>query len=420
MPTPESNGRGAGPFLQRIGDPLREFIKLESAAGLVLMGAAVLGLLVQNSPLRGAYEALLGLEGEVRVGTLAVEKPVLLWVNDLWMAVFFFLVSMEIKQEAIDGYLSNRKGLILPVMAAAGGIAVPAAIFVAMNWGDPAALEGWAIPTATDIAFALGVLTLLGNAVPPTLKMFLVTLAVLDDLAAIVIIALFYSAKLAPLSLALAAVGLAALVVMNRLGVRLVAAYVLVGIVLWVCVLKSGVHATLAGVALGFAIPGARAAGGEPAPLKSLIHALHPWVAFGILPAFAFVNSGIDLSAIDASTLQGGVPAGIALGLFIGKPLGVFLMTWLTVKLGLAGLPPQTKWLHILGLAVLCGIGFTMSLFIGSYRAQWRYEQEHQRTVLAYEEAGARYAGSDRLGIIIGSIASGIVGYAILRRATPR
>jgi NhaA family Na+:H+ antiporter len=405
MPPRENSGHGAGPFLQRLGDPLRDFIKLESAAGLVLMGAAVLGLLVQNSPLRGAYEALLGLEGEVRVGTLAVEKPVLLWVNDLWMAVFFFLVSMEIKHEALDGYLANRKGLILPAMAAVGGIVVPAAIFVAMNFGDPAALEGWAIPTATDIAFALGVLTLLGNAVPPALKMFLVTLAVLDDLAAIVIIALFYSAKLAPVSLALAGVGVAALVVMNRLGVRLVAAYVLVGIALWVCVLKSGVHATLAGVALGFAIPGGRAAGGEPAPLKPLIHALHPWVAFGILPAFAFVNSGIDLGAIDASALRNGVPAGIALGLFIGKPLGVFLMTWLTVKLGLANLPPQTKWLHILGLAVLCGIGFTMSLFIGS---------------LAYEEAGARYAGSDRLGIIIGSIAAGIVGYGILRRATPR
>jgi Na+:H+ antiporter, NhaA family len=405
MPAPETNGRSAGPILQRLSHQLQDFIKLESAAGLVLMGAAVLGLLIDNSPLRDAYDALLRLEGEVRVGTLSVEKPVLLWVNDLWMAVFFFLVSMEIKQETVDGYLSDRKGLILPAMAAAGGIAVPAAVFVAMNWGDPAALEGWAIPTATDIAFALGVLALLGKAVPPALKTFLVTLAVLDDLAAIVIIALFYSVKLAPLSLALAGVGLAALLIMNRLGVRLVAAYVLVGIALWVCVLKSGVHATLAGVALGFAIPGTRSADGERAPLQPLIHALHPWVAFGILPAFAFVNSGIDLTAIDTDSLRGGVPVGIALGLFIGKPLGVFLLTWLTVKLGLADLPPQTKWPHILGLAVLCGIGFTMSLFIGS---------------LAYEEAGARYAGSDRLGIIIGSVASGLVGYAILRRAASR
>jgi NhaA family Na+:H+ antiporter len=230
----------------------------------------------------------------------------------------------------------------------------------------------------------------------------LVTLAVLDDLAAIVIIAVFYSAHLAPISLALAALGVGALLVMNRLGVMRVAAYALVGIALWVCVLKSGVHATLAGVALGFAIPG-RAAPGQVAPLKSLIHALHPWVAFGILPAFAFVNSGIDLATIDARTLQGGVPAGIALGLFIGKPLGVFTLIWLTVKLGLADLPPQTRWLHILGLAVLCGVGFTMSLFIGS---------------LAYEEAGARYAGTDRLGIIVGSVASGIVGYWLLRRAT--
>jgi NhaA family Na+:H+ antiporter len=386
---------------QRVSEQLRAFIRLESAAGLVLMGAAVLGLVIDNSPLRAAYDALLSLEGEVRIGALAVEKPVLLWVNDLWMAVFFFLVSMEIKQETIDGYLSDRKGLILPAMAAVGGIAAPAAIFVAMNWGDAAALQGWAIPTATDIAFALGVLALLGRAVPPSLKVFLVTLAVLDDLAAIVIIAVFYSAQLAPLSLALAAIGIAALLVMNWLGVTRVAAYALVGIALWVCVLKSGVHATLAGVALGFAIPG-RAARGEAAPLKSLIHALHPWVAFGILPAFAFVNSGIDLATIDARTLQGGVPAGIALGLFIGKPLGVFALTWLTVKFGLAELPPQTRWLHVLGLAVLCGVGFTMSLFIGS---------------LAYEEAGARYAGTDRLGIIVGSVASGIVGYWILRRA---
>jgi NhaA family Na+:H+ antiporter len=386
---------------QRVGEQLRAFIRLESAAGLVLMGAAVLGLVIDNSPLRAAYDALLSLEGEVRIGAVAVEKPVLLWVNDLWMAVFFFLVSMEIKQETIDGYLSDRKGLILPAMAAVGGIAAPAAIFVAMNWGDAAALQGWAIPTATDIAFALGVLALLGRAVPPSLKVFLVTLAVLDDLAAIVIIAVFYSAQLAPLSLALAAIGIAALLVMNWLGVMRVAAYALVGIALWVCVLKSGVHATLAGVALGFAIPG-RAARGEAAPLKSLIHALHPWVAFGILPAFAFVNSGIDLATIDARTLQSGVPAGIALGLFIGKPLGVFALTWLTVKFGLAELPPQTRWLHVLGLAVLCGVGFTMSLFIGS---------------LAYEEAGARYAGTDRLGIIVGSIASGIVGYWILRRA---
>ena len=397
MTAPDARG-GA----RSLGRRLLALLHTEAAGGVVLLAAAVLGLVVANSPLSDAYRSLLALEGEVRVGALAVEKPLLLWVNDLWMAVFFFLVSMEIKEEMLHGYLSDRRGLILPTAAAAGGVAVPALIFVALNAGDASALGGWAIPTATDIAFAVGVLALLGTAVPPALKMFLLTLAVLDDLAAIVIIALFYSADLAPASLALAALGLAVLLVMNRLGVRRVGAYVVVGIALWVCVLKSGVHATLAGVALGFAIPGRTQEG--DAPLKPLIHALHPWVAFAVLPAFAFVNSGIDLRALDARALTGGVPLGIALGLFLGKPLGVFALTRLTVTLGLAPLPPQTSWRQTLGMAVLCGIGFTMSLFIGS---------------LAYESAGIDYAGADRLGIIMGSLASGVLGYVILKRANP-
>jgi len=401
----ESRAPASTTSSQRLAQRLREILRAEPTGGVVLFAAAVLGLIVANSPLRGAYETLLALDGEVRVGALTVAKPLLLWVNDLWMAVFFFFVSMEIKQETIDGYLADRRGLILPAVAAAGGIAVPAAIFVALNSGDPGALAGWAIPTATDIAFAIGVLALLGPTVPPALKMSLLTLAVLDDLAAIVIIALFYSAHLAPASLALAALGLAALFAMNRLGIRRLAPYVLVGIALWVCVLKSGVHATLAGVALGFAIPGGRGPHGEPAPLKPLIHALQPWVAFAILPAFAFVNSGIDLGTIDVRALLGAVPVGIALGLFVGKPLGIFALTWLTVKLGLAPLPPQTTWLQTLGMAALCGIGFTMSLFIAS---------------LAYEDGGMRFAGVDRLGVLAGSLASGVLGYFILRRATAR
>jgi len=387
-----------------ISDRLKRFVALESAGGLALMVAAVAGLVIDNSPLTTVYEALLNLEGELRVGALSVEKPVFLWVNDLWMAVFFFLVAMEIKQETIDGSLSDRRMLALPAAAAVGGIAVPAAIYVAFNAGDPRAVVGWAIPTATDIAFALGVLALLGQRVPSALKVLLMTLAVIDDLAAIVIIALFYTSNLSLVSLVLAAFGIAALIALNRLGVRSVAPYVLVGIALWVCVLKSGVHATLAGVALGFAIPGKPAADGGPAPLAGLIHSLHPWVAFAILPTFAFVNAGINLSAIDLGAMFSGVPAGIALGLFVGKPLGVMLFVGLAVLLGVAALPRGTTWAQMFGVAVLCGIGFTMSLFIGG---------------LAFAEGGAGYEGVDRLAIIAGSLASGAAGYVILRLATP-
>jgi Na+:H+ antiporter, NhaA family len=390
---------------ERLGEPLRRFLALESAGGLAPMAAAVAGFLIDNSPLTTAYEALLNLEGALRVGTLAVEKPVFLWVNDLWMAVFFFLVAMEIKQEALDGCLADRRAVVLPAAAALGGIVLPAAIYVALNAGDARALVGWAIPTATDIAFALGVLSLLGARAPASLKVLLMTLAVLDDLAAIVIIALFYTSNLSGTSLALAAVGLAALVAMNRLGVTRVAAYVLVGMALWVCVLKSGVHATLAGVALGFAVPGKSAAGGGPAPLEALIHALHPWVAFAILPAFAFVNAGVSLAGIDASALFGGVPLGIALGLFVGKPLGVLAFIGLAVALRFARLPDDTTWPQIVGMALLCGVGFTMSLFIGG---------------LAFAEGGAGHDGVDRLAIILGSLAAGLAGYLVLRLAGAR
>lgn len=395
----QHEGNQSAPWV-RGTEYLRRFLALESAGGFAIMAAAALGLAVYNSPLRGIYDALLGLDGEIRIGALAVEKPLLLWVNDLWMAVFFFLVSMEIKHEAIDGSLSNRRDLTLPVAAAFGGILAPAVIFVAINLGDAAALGGWAIPTATDIAFALGVLTLLGRRVPAALKALLLTIAVIDDLAAIAIIAALYTANLSWLSLALALVGTAVLIALNRLGVMRVAPYVLVGAALWVFVLKSGVHATLAGVALGFAIPGKAARPGESAPLRPLIQALHPWVAFGILPAFAFVNSGIDVLGLDAGVLLGGVPLGIVLGLFIGKPLGVFLFTWLTVKLKFAALPGGTSWSQILGVAALCGIGFTMSLFIAS---------------LAFEAGGSTYAGTERLAIMLGSLGSGVAGYLILR-----
>ena len=394
----EDSGKPSSPF----GDNIRKFLKLESAAGIVLLVAAVLAMVVKNSPVSPGYHALLTLEAEIRVGTLSIEKPFFIWVNDLGMAIFFFLVSMEIKREAIEGYLSDRTQLALPVAAAVGGIIVPAVIYSAANWGDPAALKGWAIPTATDIAFALGVLALLGSRVPVGLKVFLMTLAVIDDLAAIVIIAIFYSANLSVFSLAAAGVAIVVLATMNLLGVVRIAGYILIGVALWVCVLKSGVHATLAGVVLGLAIPATSNDPARATPLRHLIHILHPWVAFGILPMFAFVNAGIDFGEIKIDRVLGSVPVGIALGLFVGKQLGVFSFAWITIKLGLAKLPPRATWLQLYGIAVLCGIGFTMSLFVGS---------------LAFAEGGAGYARADRLAIIVASLFSGVVGYLILRLA---
>lgn len=384
------------------GENIRKFVSLEAAAGLVLLAAAVLAMLVKNSPLSETYQALLLLEGEVRLGGLKLEKPLFIWVNDLWMAVFFFLVTMEIKREAIEGYLSDRKQIVLPAAAAAGGIIVPAAIYVAANWGDPAALKGWAIPTATDIAFALGVLALLGPRVPVRLKIFLMALAVLDDLAAIVIIAVFYTTQLSTLSLSLASAAIVVLVTMNRLGVTRIAGYILVGAALWIFVLKSGVHATLAGVALALTIPATCKQADQAPPLRHLIHILHPWVAFGILPTFAFVNAGIDFSEMRIDRLLGSVPVGIALGLFAGKQLGVFAFAWAAIKLGFAKMPPETSWLQLYGVAVLCGIGFTMSLFVGG---------------LAFADGGAGYARADRFAIIAASVLSGAMGYLILRWA---
>jgi len=386
--------------LGRFGENIRRFIKLESSAGLILMAATVLAMMIKNSPLSEAYQSLLLLEGEIRVGSLGIEKPLLLWVNDLWMAVFFFLVGMEIKREWIEGHLSDRSQIALPAFAALGGIVVPAAIYSGLNWGDPVAMQGWAVPTATDIAFALGVLALLGSRIPVSLKVFLMTLAVLDDLAAIVLIAVFYTTQLSLISLSLAGIAIAALVVLNRLGVTRIAAFILVGIALWVFVLKSGVHATLAGVALAMAIPARGKGPGDEPPLRHLIHALHPWVAFAVLPAFAFFNAGIDFGELRWDRLSGSVPSGIACGLFFGKQIGVFAFSWLTIKLGFAKLPAGSSWLQLYGIAVLCGIGFTMSLFIGS---------------LAFAEGGAGYARADRFAIVASSLVAGIVGYLLLR-----
>lgn len=386
---------------KRITNLMQEFLRLESASGLILIAMLALAMLLANSPLSGWYDALLETPMSIRVGALEIAKPLLLWINDGLMAIFFLLIGLEVKREIVEGQLSSRSQLVLPGLAALGGLVLPALIYVGINRGDANALNGWAIPAATDIAFALGILSLLGPRVPTSLKLFLTTLAILDDLAAIVIIAIFYSGDLSLIALLLALVMLAVLFILNRLGVTRLGAYIVVGVVLWVLVLKSGVHATLAGVALAFAIP-MRAKGKESSsPLLHLEHALHPWVAFAIMPIFAFANAGISLAGISLDTLFSPVPLGIAIGLFLGKQLGVFGFAWLSIRLGLAQLPERANWWQLYGTAVLCGIGFTMSLFIGS---------------LAFEHGGLDDAISARLGILVGSLLSAVIGYLILRR----
>ena len=394
--------------------PLLDFLRLEAAGGIVLMLAALLAMALANSPLAGHYAALLDLPVELRFGPLGLGKPLLLWINDGLMAVFFFLVGMELKREVIEGELSSLRKASLPAFAAVGGMVVPAAIYAAFNWGDAAAMRGWAIPTATDIAFALGVLSLLGGRVPTALKVFLLSIAIFDDLGAIVVIAMFYTAQLSGLSLGLAALLVVALFLLNRTGVMRPAAYVLVGIALWLAVLKSGVHATLAGVVLALFIPlrdpdrpghsRGLAPQGEPL-LKRLEHALHPWVAFGVLPVFAFANAGVPLTGLTAAQVFSPVPLGIALGLVLGKPIGVLLFSAVAAKLGLAELPERVKWGHLAGVAMLCGIGFTMSLFIAS---------------LAFGGEGVATQGLERLGIVIGTVVSGVLGYGLLRVVLPR
>jgi NhaA family Na+:H+ antiporter len=385
----------------RAATAIREFLKLESASGIILVGAAAVALALSNSPLAGLYALLIETPLEIRLGSLEIAKPLLLWINDGLMAIFFLLVGLEIKREVLDGQLSSLGQIALPGIAAIGGMAVPALIYVFFNFNNPGALGGWAIPAATDIAFALGVLAILGSRVPLSLKLFLLTLAIIDDLGAIVIIAVFYSGKLSLLSLGLAGAAVAVLIAMNLLGVKRLAAYIVVGVILWICVLKSGVHATLAGVVLAFTIP-MRTKEGEPCPLRDLEHTLHPWVAFIIMPVFAFANAGVSLKGMTLSGLFGPIPAGVALGLFIGKQLGVFGFAWAAIRFGLASLPEGATWRSLYGTAVLCGIGFTMSLFIST---------------LAFDYSMYDAAVSARLGILAGSFASAIAGFLILKSA---
>jgi NhaA family Na+:H+ antiporter len=380
-------------------DSFKEFLKLESAGGILLMVAAAAALLVANSPAQALYQSFIDAPVEVRAGGFGIAKPLLLWINDGLMAVFFLLVGLEIKREVLEGELSNPAQIVLPAIAALGGMVVPAAIYAYANWGDPVAIHGWAIPTATDIAFALGVLALAGSAVPPGLKVFLLTLAILDDFGAIVIIALAYTDHLSAASMLVAAGALAALAVLNWRNVGSITPYLLVGLVLWVAVLKSGVHATLAGVALAFFIP-ARSGPGDDSPLRRLEHDLHPAVAYAILPLFAFANAGVSLEGVTLATMVAPVPLGIAAGLLVGKTVGVFGFAWMTIRLGLARLPEGATWASLLGVAMLCGIGFTMSLFIAS---------------LAFDQGGPAYEVSTRIGILAGSLASALAGYLLLR-----
>lgn len=366
------------------------------------MAAAVVAVAIANSPAEIYYNLLLETQVEVRIGRLEIAKPLILWINDGLMAVFFFLVGLELKRELLEGELSDKRNIILPGFGALGGMVVPALVYVYFNLNDADALQGWAIPAATDIAFALGILALLGPRVPVTLKIFLTSLAIFDDIGAILIIALFYTANISKTALIFAAGCIALLYLFNKLHVESKSGYIFIGIIMWVAMLKSGVHATLAGVVLAMFIPMRSKRKPDHSPLKNLEHDLHYVVAFFILPIFAFANAGINISGVGIDQLLHGVPVGIALGLFFGKQIGVFGFCWLSIKCNLTKLPQSMSWAGLWGVAALCGVGFTMSLFIGS---------------LAFEETKVNLLYDERLGIIIGSVASGIVGYVILNRS---
>ena len=386
------------------GSFITGFFRMEAASGIVLMFATVLALVFANTALQGYYNLFLDTPVAVQVGALEIAKPLLLWINDGLMAVFFFLVGLELKRELVEGELSDWRKIILPCLGAVGGMAVPALIYIAFNLGDATALSGWAIPAATDIAFALGVLSLLGSRVPVSIKVFLTSLAIFDDIGAIIIIALFYTAKISTTSLVVVAVCVAILVVLNLRNVESKSVYMLIGIIMWVAMLKSGVHATLTGVILAMFIPLRSKRNPDYSPLKDLEHDLHSGVAFFVLPVFAFANAGISFAGVGAEQLLHGVPLGIALGLFLGKQAGIFGICWLAIRLGLTRLPQGMTWASLYGTAALCGIGFTMSLFVGS---------------LAFESSGVNRVFDERLGIIIGSLFSGILGYLVLRAVLP-
>ena len=381
---------------------LSEFIRLESAGGILLLIAAVFAMLIANSGLSNLHQLLLDTPVAVQVGELSIDKPLLLWINDGLMAIFFFLIGLEIKREFMVGELSTPDRIVLPALGALGGMLVPAGIYAWLNWGNVGAMQGWAIPVATDIAFALGLISVFGSRVPTVLKVFLLTLAIFDDLAAIIIIALFYSGDLSLTALLVAAGALVLGALLNFIGVVRTSAYVLVGMILWVAVLKSGVHATLAGVLIAFCIPMEDGKGGSP--LRELEHNLHGPVAYAILPLFALANAGIALGGVGLDALMEPVTLGVILGLFAGKPIGVVLFVGMAVLLGLIKLPAEVRWGQILGVSFACGIGFTMSLFIAG---------------LAFDHGGAEFFAGDRLGILVGSVLSAVAAYVVLHLTLP-
>lgn len=377
----------------------REFIKLESSAGLILFFAAVLALVVNNTPLHPFYEAFFDMPLSIQVGAFHLAKPLLLWVNDGLMASFFLLVGLEIKREFLIGELRHIKTALLPAFGAIGGMVVPALIYVLCTHHNAGLLKGWAIPTATDIAFSLGVLSLLGSRIPLSLKLFLTALAIFDDMGAIIVIAVFYTSHISMMMLLGAIICCILLFIMNRINIVSQTAYILVGVALWLCVLKSGVHATLAGVIVAFAIPIKQQSKSHIRPLQALEHALHPWVAFGVLPIFAFANAGVSFHGIEPRLLVSAVPLGIILGLFFGKQIGVWSFSTLAIRLGWAEMPSGATSLGIYGIGALAGIGFTMSLFIAT---------------LAFGGDDSHLAPLIRFGVLAGSMLSGILGYVIL------
>ncbi|RXN80048.1 Na+/H+ antiporter NhaA [Vibrio cholerae O1 biovar El Tor] len=372
-----------------MSDMIRDFFKMESAGGILLVIAAAIAMVIANSAMGEGYQAFLH--------TYVFGMSVSHWINDGLMAVFFLLIGLEVKRELLEGALKSRETAIFPAIAAVGGMLAPALIYVAFNFNDPAAIQGWAIPAATDIAFALGIMALLGKRVPVSLKVFLLALAIIDDLGVVVIIALFYSSDLSTIALTIGFIMTGVLFMLNAKHVTKLSIYLVAGLILWIAVLKSGVHATLAGVVIGFAIP-LKGNKGEHSPLKHLEHALHPYVAFAILPVFAFANAGISLQGVSLAGLTSMLPLGVALGLFLGKPLGIFSFSWAAVKLGVAKLPEGINFKHIFAVSVLCGIGFTMSIFISS---------------LAFGQANEAYDTYARLGILMGSTTAALLGYSL-------
>jgi NhaA family Na+:H+ antiporter len=379
------------------------FLRLESAGGIVLVVAAFVAVLLANSPLAGYYGNFLNANITVTVADVGISKPFLLWINDGLMAIFFLLIGLELKREVVEGQLSSADQIVLPSLAALGGLAVPAVIYWYINRDNPAGLNGWAIPTATDIAFALAILSVLGSRVPASLKIFLTTIAIVDDLAAILIIAVFYSGDLSNASLVAAGFGIAVLFTLNRFGVRRLAAYMITGVFIWFFVLKSGVHATLAGILVAAFIP--LKCEDKHSPARHLEHTLHPWIAFAVLPIFAFANAGVSFGGIGTDTVLGTVSVGIVLGLVIGKQLGVFGMTALAIGLGFAKKPTGTTWPMLYGIALICGVGFTMSMFIGG---------------LAFEHGGFEQNAAVRIGVIVGSLTSAVAGWLVLHLSLPK